>query len=269
VDNGSTDPTPAVLREFRAQTSINLQAILEPRPGVSRARNTGWRSACGEVIAFTDDDCYPQSDFVDQVWRAFSEAEVGYVGGRVLLYDPADYPITIQTRDSHLAIPASSFIEAGLIHGANVAVRRDVLRMVGGFDELLGPGMPIPAGEDVDFISRLSIAGIAGAYDPGPTVFHHHRRRTESQVAALRRSYDLGRGAYYIKCILDPARRWLGIKHWVRSIKWRLAESVRRPHCTLSVIREIQGAFQYVCAAALGMCDRTSKSLSHPRSRGE
>ena len=64
VDNGSTDATRQVLREFARTTRITFRTVTESRPGLSCARNTGWRTAEGDLIAFTDDDCYPAADFV-------------------------------------------------------------------------------------------------------------------------------------------------------------------------------------------------------------
>ena len=47
----------------------------EPEPGVSRARNSGWGSASGAIVAYTDDDCYPARDFVDRILDGFERDE--------------------------------------------------------------------------------------------------------------------------------------------------------------------------------------------------
>lgn len=242
VDNGSNDGTDRLLREFRGKSGIDLHILFEPRPGLSRARNAGWRAAKGEIVAFTDDDCYPQHDFVDEVWRNFSESDLGYLGGKILLFDPLDYPITIQPRASRLAIAPQSYLRPGFIQGANMAVRRDVIERLGGFDEVLGAGTPYPS-EDVDLLSRASAAGWLGAYDPRPVVFHHHRRRTIEQIKALRRTYGLGRGAYFMKCMLDATRRKACVKNWY----WNLRAD---PRDALINIYEVAGALGYLLARA-------------------
>lgn len=252
VDNGSTDATPIVLREFCSRTNIRVRVVVESRAGLSRARNAGLRSATGEIIAFTDDDCYPQPDFVEQTYKIFATPEINYVGGRILLYDSSDYPITIQQRDSHLVIEPRSLVEVGLINGANMSVRKSVFESVGEFDELLGAGAPIPSGEDLEFISRASAAGFVGVYDPRPLVLHHHRRKTKKEVSTLKRSYDLGRGAYFIKCALDPKRRRLSVKVWYWSVRSRIAYSFRKPSCAWSVIYELQGAVEYLIKRTIG-----------------
>lgn len=243
VDNGSTDSTQQVLNEFISNTSIRAHVISEPRIGVSCARNRGWQYATGEVIAFSDDDCYPQSDFVDAVWSNFIESQVDYLGGRVLLYDQKDLPITIQLCEDRCNFPPRSFIESGLIHGANMAFRRQVLSAVDGFDESFGPGTRLPASEDTDLITRISAAGSWGVYDPRPVVFHHHRRRTQEQVTALMRSYDIGRGAYYMKSVLDPNRRGQASKQWY----WRtVLPSFRSRRATQKFFYEMVGAIRYL-----------------------
>ena len=63
VDNGSTDPTPAVVREARLST-MTVRYVLESRPGQSRARNAGLAVARGDIILFTDDDVRPARDWL-------------------------------------------------------------------------------------------------------------------------------------------------------------------------------------------------------------
>lgn len=238
VDNASTDETPSVIAQFMATTALTVQAVVEPGVGLARARNAGWRKARGEIVAFTDDDCYPARDYVAQLCRCMSDRRLDYLGGKVLLNDPADMPVTIQLRDTSLEIPARSFIPAGLILGANMAARRAVIEQLGGFDELLGSGTAFPS-EDVEFLSRASAAGFVGGYDPAPTVSHHHRRKAGTDVERLVRSYDAGRGAYYMACILDPRRRADALRHWY----W----SARSSHARQTV-REVKGALAYFFA---------------------
>lgn len=246
VNNGSTDRTSLILNEFISNTSINVHVISEPKIGLSHARNTGWRSAKGEIIAFTDDDCYPKSDFVEKILENFSKSEIGFLGGRVLLFDPLDAPVTIQVCDTRLEFEPYTFFAAGLIHGANMSVRREVLEVCRGFDEMLGAGTRFPS-EDVDFLSRASAAGFRGAYDPGPVVLHHHRRRSQQQVAIINRAYDLGRGAYYMKAIMDSSRRKKAIKHWYWSIRSNILRSIRAASTTwLHSAFEIEGALIYL-----------------------
>ena len=241
VDNESTDRTAEVLAGFAASSRLDVKVINERKIGLSAAHNAGWRQSSGRVVAFTDDDCYPDADYLDQVHRCFSELGLGYVGGRVLLFDPKDYPITIQPLAHRVDIAPHSYVGPGLIHGANYAFLRDVLERVEGFDERLGPGTELHCGDDVDILSRASAHGYAGAYDPGPLVFHHHRRSTPEDVRRVSAGYDIGRGAYFAKALMDRRRRrsclWPAVRKMGGNI-WRGEFAVMQ--------REFRGAWKYL-----------------------
>jgi len=236
VDNGSTDGTRAVLERFARTASMPVSILHESRRGAGRARNLGWRHARGAIIAFTDDDCYPAPDWLDRMASCFGRSEVGYVGGRILLHDPTDFPITISERTDRFDLPPWRFVAPGLLQGANWAVRRTLLEQVGGFDPELGPGTPWVC-EELELQARLSAAGWTGTYDPGPLVYHHHRRKTRKEVDALRKVYYRGCGAYRAKCAMDPAMRREWLRHWYWAIRSQ----------PLSVTaHELQGAATYV-----------------------
>ena len=238
VDNGSTDHTRAVIDAFGARYPHRLVVIHERRPGLGRARNAGLAAARGPLIAFTDDDCYPAGDFLVELKRVFEDEGVGYLGGRILLHNPDDAPVSIRLTPKPWPIPAYSFVHTGLIQGANMACRRALVDSIGGFDEDFGAGTPFPA-EDVEFIARASAAGWHGGYFPGPTVSHDHGRRGDHVVRHLFRQYDLGRGAYLAKFILRSDTRGLYSRHWYWSINLRRGKRRLR--------NEVQGALHYLC----------------------
>ena len=240
VNNGSSDDTERVVQEFSEQVDFDVKPIYEPRLGLGRSHNAGVANARGEIVAFTDDDCYPDPGFLDQVVRVFEYPEIGYMGGRILLYDSTDAPITIRTSKEVTVIPPGSFIPAGLIQGANMAARRTVIEAIGGFDPMLGPGTPFNC-VDVDFVARASAAGFAGGYFPGPVVYHHHGRKQGRVIEDLLDGYAYGRGAYHAKFILNSATRNLYARHWW----WRTTWQSRG-----AFLRELLGAGHY-CLARL------------------
>jgi glycosyltransferase involved in cell wall biosynthesis len=202
VDNGSNDSTRHEI-DRAARRLPNLVPAHEPVPGLSLARNRALQLARGTLVAFTDDDCYPASDYLDRCVEAFGNARLGFVGGRVLLHDPQDKPITIQLSSRPVRYPPGSFVPPGAIHGANFVFRRKALEQAGGFDTLFGAGAPLKAGEDLDALARVSGIGWDGAYDPRLVVSHHHGRRTESEYQTLMSQYDFARGAWFAKALLD------------------------------------------------------------------
>ncbi len=253
VDNGSTDGTRAILDGFRCPFPVRV--VEQPVPGLGRARNTGWRAARGAVIAFTDDDCYVHPDFAAQVARLFAaDPQLGFFGGRVMLHDPADLPVTIKESLREERFPPYKFLIAGAVHGANFGFRRDVLEALGGFDERLGAGTRF-AGEDTEMVGRALSAGYGGVYAPGPAVDHHHGRQMKSDLQSLNRSYDFGRGAYYASMLRQATMRGQVMRHWLSTFPVS-----RRPRRTVekivSTCREIGGAVAYHRLGTAGGADR-------------
>jgi GT2 family glycosyltransferase len=244
VDNGSSDGTPERLRELATVLAPALEILSEPRAGVSRGRNAGIRAARGEFITMIDDDCLPESDFLDAVLEVFADLATGYYGGRVLLHDPADYPVTIKTSMQREDFPPGTVLRAGAIHGANFGFRRAVLERIGGFDPTLGPGTRTLAAEDIELATRASLAGWRGAYDPRPTVRHDHGRRTPDSIHSLDRSYDIGRGAYYLRAALLDGAGTLAFRLWWWNIWLKGYRGIRR------FSREVLGALYWLGAQA-------------------
>ena len=80
VDNASTDQTPEVADRFRSK--LNLVYVIEPQLGVAHARNRGIATARGDIVAFIDDDCLPDPEWLqNMVWRFESDPSIGVVGG--------------------------------------------------------------------------------------------------------------------------------------------------------------------------------------------
>jgi hypothetical protein len=205
VDNGSTDATAVVIQEFVKAAPFPIFYVSQPKLGLGSARNAGLVAASGEILAFTDDDCYPAPDFLSHVWSAFEDPSLGYVTGRILLHDSADLPIGTNASAEPVTFRRKSFINPGGVQGANMAFRREVLDEIGGFDPLFGAGALFPA-EDLDAASRASAAGWNGQYCPDVVVHHHHGRRAPDS-ARMWKSYGLGIGACYMKLFLRGPER--------------------------------------------------------------
>jgi GT2 family glycosyltransferase len=186
---------------------------------VAFAKNAGWRATRSGIVACIDDDCYPEADHLDAIFKCFSkDPKLGFLGGRILLYDPMDLKITIQESLEPHFFPPGSFIRPGFIIGANIAYRRAAVSAVGGFDPWFGAGA-LFSGDELDLIARISTEGWNGAYDPRPVVYHHHGRRTAKELWHLWRRYERGRGAYYAKGMLNRRMRSVYLKNWLRT--WR------------------------------------------------
>lgn len=257
VDNASSDGTRQVLESFVREAALPVQCVHAPEPGLSRARNAGLASARGDILAFTDDDCYPRPDYLRALVEVFDEGAYGFVGGRVVLHDPADARIGVKDMAAPIEIAPRSFLRAGIVHGANMAVTRDVVRAIGDFDPLLGAGTPCIAGEDIDYIARAAWAGFAGRYDPRPVVSHHHGRKPGPDEERQRRGYDYGRGAYCMKHVLAARSRRVYLSAWFYD-----ARELFRRRGLAAVARELSGGMHY---AMLRVRDAVGQRLGSRR----
>jgi len=221
VDNASSDDTAEVLAAFAVRAPLPVRCVHAPVPGLGRARNVGIANARGRLLAFTDDDCYPRSDYLRAFVEVFERHRVGVAGGRIVLHDPTDALLGMKEVATPVEIAPHTFVPAGLVHGANMAVRREVVEAIGGFDPRLGVGTPCVAGEDIEFVARAIWAGWAGRHDPGPVVAHHHGRKPGPDAERQQRAYDYGRGAYYARLLLDPRARATYARGWYRRARRR------------------------------------------------
>lgn len=247
VNNGSTDNTASVINDFIKDPPAHTLVIDEALPGLGRARKQASLAANGSILFFTDDDCYPLTDILFQIKETFSDPAVGYSGGRVLLYNPDHYKITTQVSNVHVEIEPLSYIPAGLIHGANMSFRASLVHAAGGFDERLGAGTCFFSGEDVDMLSRVSALGWKGVYNPSIVVYHDHGRVGSTQIRSLLKGYDIGRGAYYCKALLNPITRRKYLKHWYYSMRYT---SYR------TILHELKGCCLWLIAEATAKCQR-------------
>jgi len=95
VDNGSTDDTKKVIESFQARLPISHHFL--PDASIPNARNMVVDRAQHEIIAFTDDDCIVEPEWLDAVERGFLRADnVGIVGGWVK-HEPAVEPSLLDT----------------------------------------------------------------------------------------------------------------------------------------------------------------------------
>jgi len=212
VDNGSIDATPAVVRDFGCD-GASVRYIFEPNPGKSNALNTALKNAEGDILAFTDDDCYTSPNFLTTIWKVFNNPSVSYMVGRVMLHDPADYPIAVNESTVPATYLGRSFLTGGLgfFGGGNMAFRRTVLIGIGGFDSMFGPGARFRYAEDLDVIGRASAMGHEGRYCPEVVVRHHHQRK-KSDIPPIWKACGIGLGAYHMKLLLTYREWWWFIK---------------------------------------------------------
>ncbi len=167
VDDGSTDHTAALVSE--KFPSVILKTI--PPSGLSAARNTGAAIASGEILAFTDDDCQPDTEWITHLDSAFKNPSTAAAGGPNLPPPPRTPKDAIicsaPGSPSHILLDDT---QAEHIPGCNLAVRASVFHSIKGFNPIFKT-----AGDDVDFCWRLSDANHLITFVPSAFVWHSRR----------------------------------------------------------------------------------------------
>jgi GT2 family glycosyltransferase len=225
IDNAPSDEqTRRVTAEFP-----NATYILEPKPGLDLARNRAVRESTAELLAFLDDDVVIDRRWLEGLREAWAEnPDAGAFTGPVL-------PFELETRAQILFEEMGGFgrsfyrtrfgpvlpglptypCGAGMFGaGCNMVFRRAILLELGGFDDALDTGAPLPGGGDLDMFYRVVRAGYPLVREPTLVVYHQHRR----EYAKLRHqmwTWGSGSMAFVSKSWkTDPTER-AKIRRWV------------------------------------------------------
>lgn len=270
IDNAPpSDATAGLVREFPT-----VRYALEPRLGLDFARNRAWKEASGELVAYLDDDVVVDSSWfagLEEAWtenpdaaaftglvmplkldtaaQVFFEERNGFRRG----FDKKRFG---QTLEGNPLYPCGAGIFGA---GCNMAFSREILRQVGGFDEALDTGAPLPGGGDLDMFYRIIRAGYVLVYEPSFMVFHEHR----ASINALRRQYytwGLGFMAFVAKSYRTDASqraKFRGLlRWWIGDQLSQLKRAVRR--------RQLQGVSLHLAefyGALVGICGEYSRSV--------
>jgi glycosyltransferase involved in cell wall biosynthesis len=214
VDNGSTDETPAIVREYAARDTRFRLVLAHDGSGVGYVRNRGIEAARAPAIAICDGD-----DIVGPRW-------VAAMGDALAGHDVVTGPMDVDTLNPEwLAATRGRFPPDGpriflgffpIAPGGNVGMRKDAWQRVGGYDEAFsGP-------EDADFSLRLWLAGIDVAWAPDAVLQYRYRDRARD---LFRQGRFYGRGRPLVKKRIRASgrarpSRVAGWRSWVTLVRW-------------------------------------------------
>jgi GT2 family glycosyltransferase len=230
VDNTPITQATADLVQKRYQHVPNMRYVREDRPGISHARNRGIQEASGKILAFTDDDVVVDTYWLAQLAKKFSDSE----SNEIACVTGCTLPLKLDT-PAQLWFEDMSWIDNGEVnnkciprlfdkkvrhkqlyrgslcgHGANMAVRADFLRSIGGFDVSLGTGTPTMGGEDLALFLHVTMHNKVLAYEPTALVYHLHRHAYDALRKQVR-GYGVGFTAYLIHMLLCYPVLWIDL----------------------------------------------------------
>ncbi|MBW4028779.1 MAG: glycosyltransferase family 2 protein [Acidobacteria bacterium] len=200
VDNGSTDSTAAVLRDWREKAG--LKVLFEPISGKSRALNRALEVATGALIAFTDDDVLVSEKWLEELLRAsYAFPSAAVVCGPIIPIFPPGTPDWLQTHPFanaafakfEFAIPEGPLSPGEVPYGPNFAVRTAAVRSMR-FRLDLGPSSAAHlACEETEFLGRVRRQGNDFIYVPTAPVRHLVRDELTRIPALFDRAFFIGR----------------------------------------------------------------------------
>jgi GT2 family glycosyltransferase len=165
VDDGSTDATPSIVSEYP------FRLVSTPNHGLSAARNLGLSQAKGEIVAYIDDDAWPDPHWLHYLVTALTTGGHAGVGGPNL--PPPDDGWIAECVAHAPGGPTHVLLTdrvAEHVPGCNMAFRRSALEAIGGFDVRFRT-----AGDDVDVCWRLRDRGWTLGFSAAAVVWHHRR----------------------------------------------------------------------------------------------
>jgi GT2 family glycosyltransferase len=198
------DQSAAANAELAALGEVNgcqVRYLHSATTGLSRARNLGLGAATSGVAVLIDDDMLVEDNWLSELVGGLPDGPRAIATGRVLAAPPEGRagivpPAALVERDTPAVYRGPQPID--VVPGANVALPRELVLALGGYDERLGAGTRYSAADDNDIGYRLLLAGCEVHHVPA-AISVHRAWRTRSELLRLRWSYGRGKGAFYAK----------------------------------------------------------------------
>jgi GT2 family glycosyltransferase len=204
VNDGSTDETAKIVSEYRSFRLINTE-----NRGLSSARNTGIQNSTAELIAFIDDDAYPDGLWLKYLVLFMLENDFAGVGGPNLPPSRKDWKSDAMGYSPGGPNPVLvSDRIAEHIPGCNMMFRKEALTAINGFDPVFRA-----AGDDVDLCWRLTERGEVIGFSPAAMVWHQRRgsiRKYWKQQKGYGRAEAMLENKWPQKYNLFGQSKWIG-----------------------------------------------------------
>ena len=201
VNGPSEDGTDAILAAYGDSIRVARCDIAN----LSASRNIGLGLACGEIVAFLDDDAIPEPTWLEALVRPFEDPQVGAAGGFIRDHTGVGFQVRVITCDRTGRLETFMSEQSANLDqrpgadrvlsatGANVAFRRDLIVELGGFDENYRYLL-----EETDLNFRIMDAGYRNVAVPQAEVHHKYAPSHIRNAARVPQSlYAISRSTYY------------------------------------------------------------------------
>ena len=169
VDNSEGD-----LATERITSDHGVRYVVEPAPGLSRARNRALAESRCEIVAYMDDDALPGEDWLEQILAPFADPQVASVSGPVMnpgvALNAAPAAVRSLCNQDPQWFEIATF--GGMGWGSNMALRKSVCSAWKGFDVRLGKGAPLRIAEESHAFASLVALGYRAAFVPAAVIYH-------------------------------------------------------------------------------------------------
>ncbi len=199
VDQSEGPESERALAPFASHPALRYLRL--PGRGKGAALNRGLREARGEIVVCTDDDCEAPPGWIRAMAQVLEEqrtAAVAFCNVVPVPYDRSAGYVPAYERKSSRLVRSLVATVTGRGIGAGMAVRRDVVLALGGFDESIGPGAHFRAGDDWDIANRVLLRGWH-VYESAAVSIVHDGFRTFAQGREHARRDWYGMGAVCAK----------------------------------------------------------------------
>jgi glycosyltransferase involved in cell wall biosynthesis len=163
------------LRFFK-RSGRKLKVIKQKNPNLPAARNTGLVAAKGEIIAFLDDDCLVEEDYIARIVSHYTQNGVDALVAGVVVDRRGAATAIRELKEKYRFTPEEmrkTRVQVPQIKPiAMLTARRYVFAKVGSYDEFLGVLTPNASAEDLDYYIRCAHAGVRAFVDPALKINH-------------------------------------------------------------------------------------------------
>ena len=203
VDNNCTDETVIVIEKYIKFGKIpDLRIVSEPKQGLTYARLCGVQNTTGDWIAYVDDDCLLQEDWVEQAAQfALAHPDCGGFGGKVILDWETPPPAFVLkygysfAEQNHGTVPK----QVSCLVGAGIVMRRSALLNSGWMNQQFMSdrvGKKLISGGDVELALRLASKHVLW-YTPDCKLMHIIPAKRTSIKYLININYGLGISQLY------------------------------------------------------------------------